>query len=126
MAVILQQASSWQCSRYFPILKKARHGSRVRYFRQKTQVQNSFHPRLFACIRSAFSYRSTTLFYTINLRFHEEWQVPDLRLQERSGNNSRAHGGSTYKGVDCWQACVEVFVHQAERNLCSLILDNAF
>src|SRR6267154_250584 len=61
MAVILQQASSWQCSRYFPILKKARHGSRVRYFRQKTQVQSSFHPRLFACIRSAFSYRSTTL-----------------------------------------------------------------
>lgn len=42
MAVILQQASSWQCSRYFPILKKARHGFRVRYFRQKTKFKVHF------------------------------------------------------------------------------------
>ncbi|KAG1876665.1 hypothetical protein DFJ58DRAFT_909875 [Suillus subalutaceus] len=87
-----------------PYLEKARHGFRVRYLRQKAKFKVHFILD-YLPVSVPLSYRSTTLFYTINFRFREEWRVPDCDCKKGRAQQSCRVAIRHMQPRGYWQAC---------------------
>lgn len=94
-------------------------------FQTENQVQSSFHPRLFACIRSAF-HIALLLCSTLSTFASMKSSKSPIAIARKVKYNSPARSNSTYAANGIVGRLVEGFTNQAERNLRSLILNDSF